>query len=329
MGIGAAGAALGGLGRGLGRGLRGSLGARGRPSPPAPGVLDEAPPGALMGTPAGARALPRPAPRPSLLRAGLVMAELVHHSTVRDVRRGHRNALGGLLLSVLQTVLMLATFYAMFTVLGLQGSPIRGDYLLYLLSGIGLFMVHAKAVGAVVRADGPASPMMQHAPLNTTVTTAAAALASLYLQVLSLSAILFVYHVAWAPVVIDEPLGAAGMVLLAWISGVGVGLLLAALKPWFPDGAGVAASIWGRVNMIASGKMFVANAMPGSLLAWFDWNPLFHVIDQARGFIFLNYNPRNSSWEYASWLAAVLIVLGLLGEAYTRRHASLSWRQGR
>ncbi len=318
MGIGAAGGALGDPG--------GSPGNRRGRRPPG-GPPDGLPSGALAGAPP---ALPRPAPsRPSLPRAALVMAELVYHSAVRDVRRGHRSAVGGLLMSILQTVLMLATFGAMFAILGVQGSPIRGDYLLYLLSGIGLFMVHAKAVGAVVRAEGPASPMMQHAPLNTTVTMAAAALASLYLQVLSLAAILFVYHVAWAPVTVDQPLGAVGMVLLAWISGVGVGLLLAALRPWFPEGAVLAASAWGRVNMIASGKMFVANAMPGSLLAWFDWNPLFHAIDQARGFLFLNYNPHNSSWEYALWVAAGLIVLGLLGEAFTRKRASLSWQQGR
>lgn len=276
----------------------------------------------------GGSAPPRAA-RPGLWRAGLVMAELVYHSTVREVRRGHRNALAGLLLSILQTVLMLLTFYALFALLGARGSPIRGDYLLYLLSGVGLFMVHAKAVAAVVRAEGPASPMMQHAPLNTTVTMTAAALASLYLQVLSLGVILFVYHVAWAPVAIDEPLGALGMVLLAWVSGVGVGLVLAALKPWSPDGATVAASIWGRVNMIASGKMFVANAMPGYLLKFFDWNPLFHAIDQMRGYLFLNYNPHFSSWRYALSVSAALIVLGLLAEARTRRHASLSWRAGR
>ena len=57
--------------------------------------------------------------------------------------------------------------------------------------------------------------------------------------------------------------------------------------------------------------MFVANALPGSLLKIFDWNPLFHAIDQARGFIFLNYNPHFSSWEYALWVALGLIVLGL------------------
>jgi ABC-type polysaccharide/polyol phosphate export permease len=45
----------------------------------------------------------------------------------------------------------------------------------------------------------------------------------------------------------------------------------------------VFSSICQRANMIASGKMFVANALPGFMLAMFGWNPLFHCIDQARG----------------------------------------------
>jgi hypothetical protein len=31
-----------------------------------------------------------------------------------------------------------------------------------------------------------------------------------------------------------------------------------------------------------------ANTMPYFMLAMFDWNPLFHLIDQARGFTFIN-----------------------------------------
>ena len=103
------------------------------------------------------------------------MADLIYHSTVRDIRKGHRNALAGLLMNILQTVIMLATFWAMFWIFGARGSAIRGDYLLYLLSGIFLYMVHTKAMGAMVRAEGSTSPMMHHAPLNTTVTMAAAA----------------------------------------------------------------------------------------------------------------------------------------------------------
>ena len=81
--------------------------------------------------------------------------------------------------------------------------------------------------------------------------------------------------------------------------------------------------------MIASGKMFVANSMPTSKLAFFDWNPLFHTIDQGRGFIFLNYFPHYSSISYPLTVTAVLMVVGLMGEHYTRKHQSASWSAGR
>jgi len=84
-------------------------------------------------------------------------------------------------------------------VMGMRGSAIRGDFLLYIMSGIFLFMTHTKAMGAVVASEGPASPMMNHAPMNTFISICASALSALYLQVLSLFVILFVYHVMFKP----------------------------------------------------------------------------------------------------------------------------------
>jgi len=123
--------------------------------------------------------------------------------------------------------------------------------------------------------------------------------------------------------------GAYGMVLIAWISGVGVGMVFLAIKPWWPGFTTIGSSIYSRANMIASGKMFVANSLPSSMLALFDWNPLFHAIDQGRGFIFLHYNPHFSSVSYPIYVSAALIMIGLMGEFYTRKNASISWGAGR
>ena len=81
--------------------------------------------------------------------------------------------------------------------------------------------------------------------------------------------------------------------------------------------------------MIFSGKMFLANAMPSSRLHYYTWNPLFHSIDQTRGYMFQNYHPHNSSIEYTIWVTFVLIIIGLMGENFTRRHVSASWGAGR
>jgi ABC-type polysaccharide/polyol phosphate export permease len=267
--------------------------------------------------------------RSSTTGSVLGMLELVYHSTVREVRKGHRNAMVGLLLNILQTIIFVAAFYMMFWILGVQGNAIRGDFMLYLMSGIFLFMVHTKAMGAVVKSDGPASPMMQHAPLNTLITICAASFGSLYLQLLSLFVVLFLYHVLWTPIVIDDPMGAMGMLLLAWLSGVAVGVCFLSVRPWAPEAVQIAASIYSRANMIASGKMFVANSMPGYLLAMFDWNPLFHTIDQARGDIFINYNPHFSSPSYPLYVSLTLLVIGLMLESFTRKRASASWGAAR
>ena len=253
------------------------------------------------------------------------LLELVYHGIVRSVRKSHGNPLMSIAVNVLQTVVFVMAFYVMFNVLGLRGMALRGDFLIFIMTGIFLFLTHVKALGAVLASEGPASPMMQHAPMNTAVAILSAALGSLYIQVLSAALVLFVYHVAFTPVELHDPMGVVGMFLLAWFTGAAIGLVLLALKPWFPTFVSIFAMVYQRANMIASGKMFVANMMPGYMLAMFDWNPLFHAIDQARGFAFANYFPRNSSIEYPVTVGVVLLMLGLMGEYVTRRHASASW----
>ncbi|WP_299548183.1 ABC transporter permease [uncultured Tateyamaria sp.] len=263
------------------------------------------------------------------LGSAVAMFEVIYHSIVRSVRKTHNNAFLAIAMNMLQAVIFVMAFYVMFSVLGLRGAAIRGDFLLYIMTGIFLYMTHTKSLGAVVGAEGPASPMMQHAPMNTIVSICSAAMGALYVQVLSLFMILFVYHVAFTPVEIEDPFAAFGMLLLAWFTGCALGLVLLAIKPWFPTFVSIFTQIYQRANMIASGKMFVANTLPGFMLAMFDWNPLFHTIDQSRGYTFINYNPRYSSWEYAWWVGVILLMVGLMGEFYTRRHASISWNARR
>ena len=265
----------------------------------------------------------------STARSALQIGELIFHATVRNLRMTHGNAVVGLVLNILQTVVFVLAFFFMFSMLGLRGNAIRGDFLLYIMSGIFLFMTHTKAMSAVIGSEGPASAMMKHAPMNTIVAISAAALSSLYIQVLSMVLVLWVYHVAFTPITIHDPVGAMAMVLLSWFSGVAIGMVFLALKPWMPDVVKVVSSVYGRANMIASGKMFVANTMPGYILAFFTWNPLFHTIDQARGYVFINYNPHFSNVSYPFWLSIGLMFIGLMGEFYTRRAASISWEAKR
>ncbi|MET4129241.1 ABC transporter permease [Roseovarius sp. MBR-6] len=261
----------------------------------------------------------------SSLQSAFTILELIYHDTVYSIRKTHNNAFMALFLNIMTVIIMVLSFYLLFTVLGLKGAKMRGDFLLFMMSGIFIYLTHIKAVGAVSGAAGPASPMMQHAPMNTAISIASAALGSLYIQVLSLIIVLFVYHTVFVPITIYQPIYAFGMVMMAWFTGCAVGLVLLALRPWFPGFVSLFQMIYQRANMIASGKMFVVNTLPPFMYNMFSWNPLFHNIDQARGFVFINYFPHKTSLMYPIYIGLVLVMLGLIGEFYTRRHASLSW----
>lgn len=264
--------------------------------------------------------------------SAVYILELIYHNAVRSVRKTHGNAFMAIFMNMLQTIIFVLAFYFMFLILGMRGAAVRGDFMVYTMTGVFLYMTHTKTLSAVMGSEGPASPMMQHAPMNTAISIAAGMVSSLYIQVLSLFAILFVYDVAFNPFVMEEifdPIGCLAMVLLAWFSGAAIGMVFLAVKPWFPTPVSIISTVYQRANMIASGKMFVANTMPGYMLVMFDWNPLFHTIDQSRGYAFINYNPRNSEWEYAFYLSIALICIGLMGEFFTRKHASASWNARR
>lgn len=257
------------------------------------------------------------------------LLERIYHAIVRSIRQSHRNAIVGLLINIAQTLTLVIAMYVMFELLGLRGMALRGDFLLFIMSGIFVYMTHIKAVSGVMGSEGPASPMMQHAPMNTAIAISASALSSFYIQVLSLFVVLALYHIIITPLTVLYPAYAFGMLILAWFSGVAVGMVFLALKPWAPGLIGVLSTIYIRINMFASGKMVVANSLPASKLAIFAWNPLFHIIDQGRGFVFLHYNPHFSSWTYALVVSLILLLIGLLGEFYTRQQVSASWTAGR
>lgn len=266
-----------------------------------------------------------PATRSSRFFAVLTTLELIFHQAVRNVRKTHGNAIIGLMLNIAQTIMLIAVFMLIFIFAGMRSAAVRGDTLIYLMSGVFLFMAHIKVISAVAGAEGPTSNIMKHRPMNPIIAIGGAALGELYVQTLSVVVILFFYHVIWTPVEIHQPVLAFSMLLAVWFSGLAIGVLLYALKPWAPGAIKLLTMLVTRMNMVASGKFFLANTLPESYIIYFLWNPLFHAIDQARGYAFINYNPLHTSATYPLYFGLLVLVLGMMFEFFTRQRASLSW----
>lgn len=261
----------------------------------------------------------------TIIQAAGTTLGLIYHQTVYNLRNDHRNAIVGLLLTVLQSGIFLMAFLMIYLIMGVRQSPIRGDFILYLLSGIFMFMVHTQASGAVAGSHSVSGGLIKHEPLNPAILIASAALAVLYRQTISCIAILWLYHVLAAPIRFDFWPGCLAMYLLAWFSGGCIGLVFLGIRPWSPRASRLITTAFQRINMFASGKMFVGNVVPNVLLPWFIWNPLFHVIDQQRGFLFINYTPLKTDPLYALWFSLAAMMLGLLINFTTRKYESLSW----
>lgn len=266
-----------------------------------------------------------PVQRTSFFAETIRFFTLCYHGAVRDVRQGHRNALIGLFMEMFQS-LSLVIFFALFImVLGGTGMAVRGNFILYVMTGVFLYMTHVKAMAKVVQSGNPTNPMLKHAPVTTLLNIVSASLGGLYIQVVSILVILFVTHVAWEPVSFYNLKLAAWCFFLAWFSGFCVGILFSSLTPFFPNLMKVITTVYSRMNMIFSGKMILANQMGGFLLPAFIWNPLFHAIDQARGATFINYEPRFTNLEYVIWVSLAVFTIGFMIEHWSRKYASESW----
>jgi len=251
--------------------------------------------------------------------------KLLYYTTVSDIRQSDGNALRGLLKEVMQTIVLVAMFYVMINVLGMRGIVVRGNFILFLMSGIFLFMSHNKAVLKISGSGGATNPMLKHAPVSTLLVIISAALSSLYIQIFSMGIVLLIAHTLIEPIVFYNFKGFMFCFFVAWISGISIGLLFLALSPFAPTIIGLVTTLYRRANMIFSGKMVLASTLPGFILPMFAWNPLFHSIDQARGYTFINYNPRVTDINYPIILTFVFLIIGMMLEHWTRKYVSESW----
>lgn len=254
--------------------------------------------------------------------------ELVFHSTVREIRKAKGNALLALAMEIMQAVILVVFFYVLIEFLGMRRAAVRGSFILYILTGVFLFMTHNKAISAVSQ-GGPVNPMILHAPVTTLLLIVSGALSALYSQILAIIVITFVADTLIEPFEIYHLKGVAYCFFLAWFSGVAIGILFLSLRPFFPTTVQIIEQVYKRANMIFSGKMFLASTLPAYLLPYFIWNPLFHTIDQARGEAFVNYTARVTNLTYPLALSLTFITIGMMLEHWARKYASVSWQARR
>jgi len=237
----------------------------------------------------------------SKLYSAFRFGELLYHGIVREVRKKYRSPIVGLVTEIVQSILYVAFFLLFTKIMGNHRSPIRGNEVVYILTGVFLFMVHIRAISAVMATKGPLNPMNLHTSVNSLLTILSASIATIYTQILAFFVVLFATNVFLERVEIFNPKGFAFAFFASWIAGIAIGNLMLSLSVFLPNLMKVVSQVFQRINMIFSGKFFVPNMIAPNIFWLFTWNPLFHVIDYSRDAAFINYTATRTSISYALW----------------------------
>lgn len=261
----------------------------------------------------------------TMLGAAFSFSERVYHTTVHEIRKSSGNAPLGILNEMMQTIMYVAMFYFLYQVIGLRGLAIQGDFILFLLTGVFLFLLHNRAIRSVLSSADATQPIMLHRPMTTMLSIASKALSGLYFQLSAAGLILFFVFLFRGGIELQDPFGLVLPVFTAWSSGIALGLVFLMLRPFAPKLVGLVSMVYMRANMVTSGKAMPAAYMPAIMIDWFDWNPLFHAIDQARDATFVNYDTTVSSPTYALYFTLLFVLIGLMGEFWMRQNLSASW----
>lgn len=245
-------------------------------------------------------------------------ASVCYSSTLRDLRRGHANAAIAILSEMLQAIILLAVILTFLHVLNLGQMMLRGNAALSILTGVFLFLIHTRTVIKVAMSTTNAAQLL-HRPLSPRALYFGAALSGLYVHIMALLLVGLGTHVLLTPIVVDNVPLTVGCLLLAWLSGLGAGVLAASIRPIAPKFIQITTSLYARGNMVFSGKMVLAGGLSASALNYFLWNPLFHIIDQARGAIFINYTATTTGLTYPALFGGGCFLLGLMIDFRLRR----------
>ena len=244
--------------------------------------------------------------------------------TVFNARSGNTNPLMGLFKRFVAMGTLIFVFFLMMSLTGLRNLNGRIDLFLNIVLGITLFMTHIFSFMEGRGLSGN-SALSLHAPITPLLELFSGACAYLYQNTMAILMIFLILHVWKGPLYIDDIRGLMNAYLWAWLSGLSIGSVIAGLTPFIPIVSTVATPLFRRMNMLFSGKMFTANSLPHYMLPFFLWNPLFHVIDQARGAVFLDYEPIHTTMAYPMWFTFVAFTIGFLLMFASKKFVSASW----
>ncbi len=258
----------------------------------------------------------------SLARGAFVQLQVVHALVMRETRTRFGAHQLGYLWALLEPVLWIATFYALFS-LAERSAPSGMTVASFLATGLIPYQLFREVISRVVVAVNANRGLLfypQVRPLDLAVARVLLETATW----ISVFAILVSAEALYRGTLrVDNLLMVLfGFGLSAWLGGA-LGMILGALSLYLPSiekfsGALIRPLFW------LSGVFFTANAVPPKMLEVIRYNPVLHCIELVRDGWFPEYTSLHVDVTYPVAVGLVLALFGMIFERASRVRIELT-----
>jgi len=216
----------------------------------------------------------------------------------------------GFIGAYLAPLVWIAAVYLAFMFFG-RSSPVHTDLITFIVSGLVPYASFRYTVNAIGRSRSLVRNLLVYPSVRRRHAVAATALveyANSFLIVAVVMAVNYVFFGNWE---MQNPLGFAFGITLAWALGVAFGYIFNNLaemnKIWWIVGQSIL-----RPSFFISAVFFTGNEVPERLYRYLGWNPLLHAAEVTRTAMLVNYESRVADVGYIIVSIAVLGAAGLL-----------------
>lgn len=246
---------------------------------------------------------------------------VLHALILREMTGRYGTSHVGYLWAIISPMASLFVLYLLYSVV--RGSTADMPLLLFVVTGWVTYDFYQQLMSKLGAAVDANKGLLMHPHVTRLdVLAARAVLESLTIIVMLLifSTLSFWIEGSAPP---DNIVRVAASFATAGFFGISLGVLLSALKTYFPFFENFIAPI-NRIGLLVSGVIFLVRDLPSWTHPILKWNPMIHPIEGMRDGWFASYESPILDLGYPLSIASVALVLGLMIERRSRHQVVLS-----
>ncbi len=245
---------------------------------------------------------------------------VIYALIMRETKTRYGDHKIGFLWAFIEPMTLILLISGIYTAMGTK-APSGMPLILFMTTGYLPFIVFRDTMNQLLNSISANQNLLAFPQVTTFDVILARALLELAVLITVFVILLFGASIFGNDIRVESPLGVIAAIGLLWITGLGLGFMLACLSPILPSVRQIVTAILGRPMLLASGIFYTSESLPPPIRDLLLHNPLLHMIELGRSSFFYSYESRYASWTYASLSAIFVLAFGLLVHQAMRRRA--------